>query len=167
MSSEPKVTDLTLVPRLTHSFLTTTAIGPLVGGSLVKSPSLGWKAVFLVSLPLNAVCAIFTIIFIPLKPVLGSTKDKVKKIDFVGTFLISTGTILLLLALNWGGLTYSWSSYQILLPLSLSVVLIAAFVFWEWKGAKFPIIPLAMFKNRTVSVVIVSVSLPSFTVLSP
>lgn len=142
-----------------YSLFLPSAIGPLVGGSLAQSPLLGWKAVFLVSLPLNAFCGLVTIFLLPLKSPSGSAKEKLKRIDYGGIILVSSGTILLLLGLNWGGLSYVWNSVQVLTPLCISVLLLSSFVLWEWKVAKFPILPLGMFRNLTVSVVLISVSI--------
>ena len=62
-----------------------------------------------------------------------------------------TSSILLLLGLNWGGVTYPWVSVQVLLPLLLGAAIFVVFLVWEAKCAKLPIIPVHIFKNRTVT----------------
>jgi hypothetical protein len=49
------------------------------------------------------------------------------------------------LGLNWGGVTYSWTSGAVLAPLILGVCTFIAFLFWEAKYAKLPIIPGKLF----------------------
>jgi len=50
-----------------------------------------------------------------------------------------------------GGTTWAWSSWQIVLLIVLSIVLLPAFVWIESRAAE-PIIPLSLFRNHTFSV---------------
>lgn len=77
-------------------------------------------------------------------------RQKLLQIDYVGSLLTIASSILLLLGLNWGGVTYPWQSAQVLVPLFLGAAVFAVFLFWEAKFAKLPIIPVHIFKNGTV-----------------
>ena len=52
-----------------------------------------------------------------------------------------TGTISLLLALNWGGMRYAWGSWQIAGLLAAAGALFALF-FWRVATAPEPFVPL-------------------------
>ena len=60
--------------------------------------------------------------------------QKVGQIDIIGAFLMTTGLTLFLAALNLGGVTFSWTSVQVLTPLILGIVVSACFGLYEWKG---------------------------------
>jgi hypothetical protein len=55
----------------------------------------------------------------------------------------------LILALTWGGVTYSWSSYKVLVPLILGLVGIAAFLVVERTFVKHPTVPFEILTHRT------------------
>jgi len=45
------------------------------------------------------------------------------------------------LGLTWGGQEYSWSSVRVIVTLILGTLLTLAFILWQWKGTKYPLIP--------------------------
>lgn len=77
-------------------------------------------------------------------------RQKLLQIDYVGSLLTITSSILLLLGLNWGGVTYPWASAAVLVPLLLGAAVFALFLVWESRYARLPIIPVHIFKNKTV-----------------
>lgn len=54
--------------------------------------------------------------------------------------------------LQWGGYTYPWTSAHVLVPLLLGAFLIALFVIWEGRFAKFPMFPKRINENPRVLV---------------
>jgi len=64
-----------------------------------------------------------------------------------------TATICLLLALNWGGTRYPWSSPQILGLLGAAVLLFALFIVRIATAAE-PFVPLSIMRNRVVAAAI-------------
>jgi MFS family permease len=70
------------------------------------------------------------------------------RIDYAGAALIVVGFTALLLAVTWGGRDYGWGSPMILGLLAASLVSLTAFVFVQ-RAVRDPILPLALFKNRT------------------
>jgi Na+/melibiose symporter-like transporter len=73
-------------------------------------------------------------------------KKSLHKIDFIGAGLLSGGVVCLLLATTLGGITYPWSSVQIVGLFAAGAILSAIFIFWERYPAE-PIIPMRLFKN--------------------
>ena len=116
---------------------------PLLGG--VFAEHLHWSLIFWINLPLGLLA--MAIINNPLKklPVAG----RKHRIDGLGAVLLITATALLLLALNWGGSTYAWSSPEILGLLAGSVVFWTAFTF-RLLHASEPLISLEVLANRIV-----------------
>jgi hypothetical protein len=53
---------------------------------------------------------------------------KIAQLDIPGNTLFIASIICLLLALQWGGVTYAWSSWRIILLFVLFGLLLAAFV---------------------------------------
>ena len=47
--------------------------------------------------------------------------------------------------------TYSWGSAQVLLPLALAIVLLAAFLVLQARFSKAPLVPLRIFRSRSVA----------------
>ncbi|KAI1612526.1 putative major facilitator superfamily transporter [Exophiala viscosa] len=72
------------------------------------------------------------------------------RIDYVGAFLSITGITLFLVALQAGGYTHSWRGAYVLCQLIIGIVLILSFVVWEWKFAKYPMIPGEMFRGQKI-----------------
>lgn len=92
------------------------------------------------------ICAIV----LPLKRVHGDFWSKLRKVDFLGSALVLVAVILILLALNWGGQTFPWTSPAVLATLLVGVAVFAGFIVWEGLGAALPTIPLRLFRNRTI-----------------
>lgn len=126
-------------------------VGPIVGGALASSSADGWRWIFRLNLPLTVVTTACAVFLMPLKKVEGDWKLKVKAIDFFGAFLALAGTVLIVLALTWGGATYAWNSAHVVATLVVGLVVSVAFVLWQWKGPRYPLVPLRVFKARIVN----------------
>jgi MFS family permease len=123
-------------------------VGPVLGG--VFSQYTTWRWAFWINLPLTGIAIAVSIWLLPLKAVKGNAREKLLKIDYVGSGLTILGWVLILLGINWGGVTYPWTSGAVLAPLLLGVATIAVFMLWEAKFAQLPIVPVHIFKYKTV-----------------
>ncbi|KAL9105389.1 MAG: hypothetical protein Q9227_009427 [Pyrenula ochraceoflavens] len=72
-----------------------------------------------------------------------------KAIDWSGGVLIVGAVLMVLLGLEFGGVTFPWSSATVITLIALGVAIISIFVLNEWKVATNPIIPLRLFSNRS------------------
>jgi hypothetical protein len=80
------------------------------------------------------------------QPVPASTwKERFSRLDYLGVLLLLSWVIVLLLPLSWGGSKYSWNSPIIIALFCVFGVLLALFIFIQWKVSKEPLIPSSVF----------------------
>jgi membrane protease YdiL (CAAX protease family) len=81
----------------------------------------------------------------------GFTKRKIlARIDYIGAALSIVGITLFLVALQAGGYSHSWESAYVLVQLIVGILLIIAWIVWEAKFAKFPMVPKEMFQGQRI-----------------
>ncbi|MFE7035488.1 MFS transporter [Streptomyces sp. NPDC057621] len=127
------------------TFAVATVGGPLLGGVITDTSWLGWRWCFYVGVPF----AIIALIVLQKTLHLPVVKRDVK-VDWAGAFFISAAVSLLLLWVTFAGDKYDWVSWQTYAMVGGSIALGLLFVFIESK-AKEPIIPLRLFRNRTIA----------------
>ena len=129
------------------------AVGPLLGGAFTDGP--GWRWCFYINLPCGLVvfCLLATFLHIPqemFKRDSTTWKEKANRMDPVGTFFFLPCIICLLLAFQWGGMTYSWSNARVIVLLVLAGVLFVVFLIVQrWKGDN-ATVPGRIFMNRSI-----------------
>ncbi|MFE5112317.1 DHA2 family efflux MFS transporter permease subunit [Streptomyces sp. NPDC001981] len=126
-------------------FAVATVGGPLLGGVITDTSWMGWRWCFYVGVPF----AVIALIVLQKTLKLPVVKREVK-VDWTGAFFISAAVSLLLLWVTFAGDKYNWMSWQTAAMLAGSAVLAALFVFTESR-AREPIIPLRLFRNRTIT----------------
>ncbi|MER8066786.1 MDR family MFS transporter [Streptomyces sp. NPDC094034] len=126
-------------------FGASSVLGPLLGGFFTES--LSWRWVFYINLPIGVVAllVIAAVLHIPVH----RTKHT---IDYLGTFLIASVAICLVLVASLGGTTWSWNSPEIIGLAALGLLLLAVFVRVERRAAE-PVLPLRLFRLRTFTLV--------------
>lgn len=72
-----------------------------------------------------------------------------RKIDMIGIALFIPSSASFLIPLTWGGVLYPWGSWHTLAPLLIGSVGLCMFGIYEWRVARHPMIPPAIFHNRT------------------
>jgi hypothetical protein len=77
-------------------------------------------------------------------------KARIKEFDLFGTLFFIPAIICLLLALQWGGTKYEWSSWRIILLFCFFGVLIAIFIVIQFWKQETTTIPPTMMKKRSM-----------------
>lgn len=79
-----------------------------------------------------------------------TVKSVLSKLDLVGFSLFAPFTVMILMALQWGGQKYAWSSAMIIGLLCGGVSTLLAFLAWEWYIGDKAMIPFSMIRKRVV-----------------
>ncbi|KAF8327395.1 major facilitator superfamily domain-containing protein [Cantharellus anzutake] len=123
-------------------------LGPLIGGALASSGN--WRWLFYLNLPLSAISFTLVFFFLRLKTPQGNLRSKLRRMDWTGNFIIAGSTTAILIALAWGGVVYSWSSWHVLVPLLVGFVGMGIFGIFEWLLAgETAIVPIRLMNNWT------------------
>ncbi|CAG8898857.1 unnamed protein product [Penicillium egyptiacum] len=99
--------------------------------------------------PVGAVSFLVLLFFLRVESPRTPIAAGLKVIDWTGSVLIVGGALMVLLALEFGDVVYSWSSATVICLLIFGAAVMALFVVNEWKIAKNPIIPLWLFTSPT------------------
>ena len=119
-------------------------VGPVIGGYLTDN--VGWRWVFYVNVPVGIIAVTAVILFIPRTKHESSWRD----IDFLGAVLLAVALVPLLIAFSITR-DHDIFSPEVLGLLAFSVVASVVFFFVEQREAH-PMVPFALFKNRTFTV---------------
>ncbi|KAH8645362.1 fungal trichothecene efflux pump-domain-containing protein [Xylariales sp. PMI_506] len=129
------------------------ALGPAIARMFIIH-GLGWRWIYYLGVIVIGVATLLLFLFYhpPTFEMLHERKSKRKQImelDFVGMGLWTSGLVLFLLGLSWGGGLYDWSSKEVIITLVLGLVTLIGFFFYESLAKpKYPTMALELFKNR-------------------
>ncbi|MEA2126954.1 MAG: hypothetical protein QOI80_3736 [Solirubrobacteraceae bacterium] len=115
------------------------ALGPLVGGAVLEG--LDWQWIFWINVPVG-------LLLIPVaRRILAESHGPASQLDFGGLGLGALG----LLGITFGivrGNPEGWGSLQVVGALAIGAVSLAAFVAYELRVARHPMLPMRFFASR-------------------
>lgn len=120
------------------------AIGVILGGILTQGP--GWRWVFFVNVPIGILTAVLAARLIAES----RSEDRSRSYDVLGAITATAGMILLVYALV-NTTQYGWSSARTIGELVGAAGLLVLFVAIEARFAAHPLVPLSIFRSRTIS----------------
>ncbi|KAF2215745.1 hypothetical protein CERZMDRAFT_109628 [Cercospora zeae-maydis SCOH1-5] len=121
--------------------------GPMIGGAITEN--IGWRWNFWINLPIVAIAFALLVVFLDVHNPRTPFWTGIAAVDWYGIFALLGAIILLLLGLNFGGVTYSWTSPEVICLLVFGGLMIGVFIGIEWKLARFPLMPLPLFHDRS------------------
>lgn len=106
---------------------------------------LSWTLIFWVNLPLGLVALLITERRLRDLP----RHERRHAMDYLGAALMAVASLLLLLALGWGGVRLPWTSPVILVLLAGTALFVALFI-WRMRRAEEPFLPLGLLADQVV-----------------
>lgn len=150
-------------------FAVGTSLGPFIGGVIVQDSSWRWVvsiqaqsiseritrltrfySKFYLNLPIGGTAITCLFFFLQVNYQKEPWQEKIKRIDYTGNVLLMTSIVSILLALTWGGTTYAWSNWRIIVCLVLG--LIGMIIFHAFEASSWcpePMMPPHIFRHRT------------------
>ncbi|KAL1794847.1 hypothetical protein ACET3X_006663 [Alternaria dauci] len=123
------------------------SLGPVVGGLFTQKVS--WRWCFYINLPFDGVAFLILLFFLDVKTPRTPLREGLKAVDWLGSLTMVGGVVMLLLGLEFGGISHPWDSVTVLCLIIFGAVVIGIFFLIEWRIAPYPLMPLDLFSKRS------------------
>lgn len=129
------------------------AAGPLIAAAFTQHST--WRGLFYLNAPLCLIAAGVAAWTLPQSMPKVNFRETIRKVDWIGLFFSTAAIILILIAISDGGHGTPWNSAETISMLVVGSICAIAFVIVEWKFAKLPMMPLEMWRNKSVAFMLV------------
>ncbi|KAH9883541.1 major facilitator superfamily domain-containing protein [Xylariomycetidae sp. FL2044] len=128
---------------------TISGLSPLFGGALTEVGA--WRWIWYLNLPLGGVSIVIALIWLRVSHRQeGAFLDRLRRVDWVGTIIITGSTVAILYALAYGGTLKPWSDPAVIAGLTVGHAGLGLFIIWQaMPQCREPLMPLRFFTNRT------------------
>ncbi|KAH6853972.1 major facilitator superfamily domain-containing protein [Chaetomium sp. MPI-CAGE-AT-0009] len=140
------------------------AVGPVLGG--VFTSEVTWRWCFYINLPISGVGMAVLAFVLKLHNPRTPMRQGLAAVDWLGSVTVVGATLMVMLGLELGGVTYPWSSPTVVCLIVFGFVTAALFVLVEWKFAEFPLVPMYLFSNLSSAASLGVGALQGFVFLS-
>ncbi|KAL4811915.1 major facilitator superfamily domain-containing protein [Aspergillus spinulosporus] len=123
------------------------ALGPVLGG--VFTESISWRWIFWINLPVCGTAFVLLILFLDVHNPKTPMLEGIKAVDWFGSLSILAISVMVLLGLDFGGDTFPWDSPKVICLIVFGTLMSVAFIYSEKRLAKYPLMPLHIFKSRS------------------
>ncbi|PYH92720.1 MFS drug transporter [Aspergillus ellipticus CBS 707.79] len=121
------------------------ALGPIVGGAFTTDVT--WRWCFYLNLPIGGISLVILIFFLKIESSQVPFWAGIRSIDWAGNFLMIGGTLMFLFGLEFGGVNYPWASAMVICLIIFGIFTWGLAFLNEWKLARYPVIPIRLFKD--------------------
>ncbi len=121
-----------------------TALGPIVGGFLVKQ--VNWESVFFINGPLGLLTLAFGALVIPQS----RNTSAHERLDVPGVLLLGLGQIVLVFGIVKGE-SWGWASVPALAGVAAGITVLVLFGWYETRIPN-PLLPMRLFRNRSLAI---------------
>ena len=132
-------------------------VGPILGGVLVDS--LGWEWIFFINVPVGVVGFVLALRLVP------RLETHPHRFDWLGVALSGVGMFFLVFGIQEGQ-QYEWGSIvgpvTVWSLITVGLVVLGAFVIWQFRNQQEPLVPMALFRDRNFSLANVAISSMGF-----
>jgi MFS family permease len=121
----------------------------------VFTDKLTWRWCFYINLPLGAITIAGVLLFLRIPPRAAgdnkqTIKEKFRQLDYIGPFLFIPANVFLFLALQWGGVEYSWNSPMIIGMFLGFGVTTPIWVYSQYRLGEKATLPIRFARERTI-----------------
>ncbi|KAF2119538.1 major facilitator superfamily domain-containing protein [Lophiotrema nucula] len=121
--------------------------GVVLGAAFAEKST--WRLIFWINLPICTIAGAGIFLGVRLKTETDSIRSQLHKVDYLGALLLISSLVSILYGLTGGGILYPWSHARIITALVIGGLGIVLTALYEVKYAPHPMIPPAIFRDRT------------------